>query len=236
MARFLGVLKSAQNLDSEAALPCEKNTLLACAILLTSAAKILPGNDDLVTRFVDELAECLGSRTTAKVAAGLSRSLLLLPVSPSNEGRQTIEPTIISQLLPHLLTFVATPIAEDEAGEDDFKAETRTSITQTLVSFTLAVPQGRRPTALALVVPALLSRAATEGENTRVETSAALMELAGKDQEAFRTVVGQMGKGQRALVEEIIRAGAASGSAGPKQKASDDAQDKAPTIALKINF
>lgn len=228
------MLKGAQKLDSEVALPCEKNTLLACTILLTSGAKVMPAGDELVTRFIDELAECLNSRTTTKVAAGLSRSLLLLSTSVPGDGPHTVESTITAHLLPHLLTFLANP----DPGADDYSylSETRTAITQALQAFVLALPPGRSSAALALILPAFLARASAEGKGTWAETSAALMELAAKDQDAFRGVVGQMGREQRGFVEEVIRAGAAAGNSAGRVRENDEVEDKGPSIALKMNF
>lgn len=239
LARFLAILKGAQKLDSDAALPCEKNTLLACTILLTSAARILPPADDIITRFVDELADCLNSRSTTKVAAGLSRSLLLPPLPPntSTPPQPTSESQIISTLLPHLLTFLTDP--SPAPGTE----ESRTQITQSLLAFTLSLPAARRSPALALVVPAMLKRVSNEGKQAWPETSAALTDLAGKDPDAFRGVIGQMSAGQRAFVEEVIRAGGgAGGGVGAKGRGAkeggegDDAVEKQPSIALKMNF
>ena len=97
---------------------------------------------------------------------------------------------------------------------------------------------------MALVVPTLLSRAATEPAKDDVyrETSARLLELAGTDQTAFRAVVGAMSEAQRAFMEEVIKSGrgmggggaAAHGAAGGRR--SVDEGEHAPTIALKMNF
>ncbi|TKA78055.1 hypothetical protein B0A49_07780, partial [Cryomyces minteri] len=79
LARFLVILRNAQKRESEAALPCERNTLLASTILLTSVSSAFAPSDPLVGQFIDKLIECLESRMTTKTAANCSRSLLLLP-------------------------------------------------------------------------------------------------------------------------------------------------------------
>lgn len=90
---------------------------------------------------------------------------------------------------------------------------------------------------MAVVVPTLLARAAGEdgetddGEAVYRETSARLLELAGVDQAAFRGVVGGMSEGQRAFMEEVIRAGRRTG-----QVEGGKAEGERPTIALKMDF
>ena len=103
---------------------------------------------------------------------------------------------------------------------------------------------------MALVVPTLLSRAATEPakDDAYRETSARLVELASADQTAFRAVVGAMSEGQRAFMEEVIRSGRMGGGAGvgggggghggtARGRGSvEEEEEQAPTIALKMNF
>lgn len=86
--------------------------------------------------------------------------------------------------------------------------------------------------ATALVAPALLSRAASEGAETYRETSARLLELASVDQAAFRGVVAGMSEGQRAFVEEVIRSGKRTGEV----ESEDGGGAAQPTIALKMDF
>ncbi len=64
---------------------------------------------------------------------------------------------------------------------------------------------------MALVLPALLARALSEGQDAYAETSGRLLELASADQTAFRGVVGGLGEGQRGFMEEVIRSGRAGG-------------------------
>lgn len=233
LARFMVVLKHAQKRESEASLPCEKNTLLASTILLTSSAKILLPSDPLIARFVDELAECLTNRSTTKVSAGLSRSLLLLPINASgNESGATVESEIAAHLFPKLIDFVANP--SDIEGTE----ETRSMVAQTLVAFAVALPLEKRALALRVVVPSLLKRAATEGKSTWGDTSVCLMELAGKAQEGFKTSLSQMSAEQKAFVEDVIRqGGVAARVAGDRTNGKGaEGQDRQPTIALKMNF
>lgn len=95
----------------------------------------------------------------------------------------------------------------------------------------------RTPAAMALVLPTLLARASAEGEETYVETSTRLLELAAADQAAFRAVVASMSEGQRGYLEEVIRWGRqAAGEAEKAARAAGAAGGGQPTIELKMNF
>lgn len=85
---------------------------------------------------------------------------------------------------------------------------------------------------MALLIPALLSRASTEGSAVYRETSARLLELAGVDQSGFRGVVGGLSAEQRAFMEEVIREGGKRGDGGGEKKV----EGRGPSIALKMNF
>jgi hypothetical protein len=94
---------------------------------------------------------------------------------------------------------------------------------------------------MALVLPALLARALSEGgqyqqEEVYRETSGRLLELASADQAAFRGVVGGMSEGQRGFLEEVIRSG--RGGDGGRGGAERDVEDgeRGPSIALKMDF
>lgn len=91
-----------------------------------------------------------------------------------------------------------------------------------------------RPTVvgMALVLPALLARALSEGEEVYRETSGRLLELASADQGAFRAVVGAMGEGQRGFMEEVIRSGRGAEKGGVRE----EGVSREPTIALKMDF
>jgi hypothetical protein len=74
LTRFLAILRHAQQREFDAALACEKNSILATTILLSSVASAFSPSDPLVKRFVDDLFDCLNARLTSKVAAGCCRS------------------------------------------------------------------------------------------------------------------------------------------------------------------
>lgn len=229
LGRFLIILKNAQKRESEAAVPCEKNTLLACTILVTTCAKMLPASDPLIARFIDELADCLNNKMTTKVAAGLSRSLLLLYTTTNDDIDAATSMSISAQVLPRLIDFMT------ESSDIEGTEESRVVVAQAVTSFSLAVPSVRRAAALALVISALLRRAAIEGKDVYGDTSSRLLEVASKEQEAFRSIIGAMGAEQRAMVEEVLKsAGPARGHA--RVKSGVGAESSQPTIALKINF
>ena len=159
------------------------------------------------------------------MAANCLRSLLVQS-SPTPADQ-----TIARYLLPRLTTFVTNTDPEDPE-------RARNLVAHTLCQFVASLRKDRVPVAMALVVPALLSRASTEGEGGSAdsgglyrETSTRLLELASADQAAFRGVVAGMNDGQKAFVEEVIRSG--------KQTAaeSDEGDGPAqPSIALKMDF
>jgi len=228
LGRFLIILKNSQKREFEGAVQCEKNSLLACTILVTTCARTLPASDPLTTRFIDELAECLDSKMTTKVAAGLSRSLFLLSTNATENEDTTTESSMSSQLLPHLLTFVGEP-TEIEGAEDS-----RVLIAQALTTYSLATTTDRRATALSIVIPTLLKRAAAEGSDVYPDTSARLLEIAGKEQDTFRAIIGAFDTEQRTLVEEVLRAAPQAGQA--RRQGGVDAESAQPSIALKMNF
>jgi hypothetical protein len=112
-----------------------------------------------------------------------------------------------------------------------------------LTAFTIGLPEKQRPVAMSLVIPSLLSRANSEIENSQGdeeaqiritvyhETSIRMLELAGADQGAFKSIVGGMSEDQKRFLEEIIK----SGRQRVQQKAGSD-ESKEPTIALTMNF
>ncbi|KAJ4369614.1 hypothetical protein N0V83_005376 [Neocucurbitaria cava] len=219
LTRFLAILRHAQQREFDAALACEKNTILATTILLTSAASAYSPGDPLVKRFVDDLFDCLDNRMTSKVAAGCCRSLLLLP------KKGALEMSLAKMMLPQLLTFLANP--SEVEGLD----ESRTTLASTLVAFisTLSQPE-QRQVAAKIVIPALLSRAEKEPKATS-ETAARLLEVAGADQAAFRSVVGGLSAEQRAFMESVLKSGQ-----GPARREVNRDDDGQPKIALKMDF
>ncbi|KAI9718905.1 MAG: hypothetical protein M1812_003789 [Candelaria pacifica] len=219
LKRYLSILLHAQKGETEASLLCVRNTLLASTILLSGGVNIIPPNDPLLVRLLDEMVDCLDDRLTAKVAANCIRSLLLVsPKSPADQA-------IARHLLPRLLTFVTNTSAEDPENA-------RALIAHALCAFVPILEPSKTSTGLALLIPALLSRASTEGHAVYRETSARLLELAGVDQGGFRTVVGSLSAEQRAFMEEVIREGAKRGDGVGEKRV----EGRGPSIALKMNF
>lgn len=104
----------------------------------------------------------------------------------------------------------------------------------TLAKYVAIVSPDHKALAMTLVIPTLLSRAASEGNDTAIcrETSARLLELAAADQIAFRGVVAGMSEAQRGYMEEVIRSGTQSENV-ERDVSGDSGQ---PTIALKMDF
>ncbi|KAI0481014.1 ARM repeat-containing protein [Xylariaceae sp. FL0804] len=251
LRRFLSIYVNAQRRDAPNALQCVKNCLLAMTILFTGGTNQLPASDGLVSRFLDEVMECLTDRMTARIAANCVRSLMLQPApTPADQS-------IARYLLPRLVAFVADTDREDPEGVRRLVAHTLTAFVPTVASGNGGGGGGgsgekekRTQAAMAVVAPALLSRAASEGGSSNEnengggggaavlrETSARLLELAAADQAGFRAVVAAMSDGQRAFMEEVIRAGR-SGADGAGEGADRNGAGEAsqPTIALKMDF
>jgi hypothetical protein len=62
LKRFLSIYMNAQKRETEASLPCVKNTLLANTVLLTSGRNYMSVAEPLVKRFLDEVVDCLSDR------------------------------------------------------------------------------------------------------------------------------------------------------------------------------
>lgn len=220
LTRFLAILKHSQQREFEAALACEKNTILATTVLISSTAPAFESDDPLIKHFVDELFDCLGNRMTSKVAAGCCRSLLLLP------KKGPVETTVASQILPQVLSFLANP--DDVEGLD----ETRTLLAQSLVAFISTLPKpDQKQVAAKLIIPTLLARANKEPKAAS-ETAARLLELAGADQASFRTVVAGLDPAQREFMERVLK----SGGIGAQKRAVQSTESEEPSIALKMDF
>lgn len=239
LTRFLTTLTIAQRRESETSLPCAKNTLLAITILLTTSSYAIPPQDPVLTRVLNELLDCLQDVGLASVAAGCIRSILLTstPKSPTDE-------VIARYLLPRLIAFLTG--IPDNKGEAPIDPENvRTSIAHTLVSFIgtpAAVPRNRLPTAMPLVVSALLARAKREGPSVYKETASRLLEVATIDQALFRSMVAtSMTPEQKSLMEEILRSTETNTNAGKaagrdSMSSGVNGQQAAPTIALRTDF
>lgn len=116
------------------------------------------------------------------------------------------------------------------APEDPENA--RRLIAQTLTQYVASIGSDHAQIVMAVVIPTLLSRSASEGAEVYRETSTRLLEMASTDQTAFRGIVAAMSEGQKAFMEEVIKSGRATGDAS-KDTSSAGGQ---PTIALKMNF
>jgi HEAT repeat-containing protein 5 len=134
--------------------------------------------------------------------------------------------SIARYLLPRLVAFVT-----DTEPEDPEQA--RSLVAQTLCKYVASVDASKVAAAMAIVVPTLLARATTEGEEVYEETSSRLLELAAADQGAFRAVVGGMSGAQKAYLEEVIRAGRQAAAASAK---NPDGESSQPSITLKMDF
>ena len=220
--RFLSTLAHAQRRESETSLPCAKNTLLACTILLTNASRSLAPNDPLITRTLDEMLGCLQDLGLAKVVANCLRSLIM--VSPKNETDESIT----RYLFPHLLRFTADTKLPDPENARSLTAHA-------LTSFVTTTSGDASSAAMCIVIPTLLTRASAEGKAVYLETSKRLLELAGGNlTPVFKGVVAQMSAGQRAFMESVIREGGGAGrSAGENRESVGESE---PSIALKLNF
>ncbi|KAK4115288.1 ARM repeat-containing protein [Canariomyces notabilis] len=219
LRRFLSIYLHAQKREAPTSLACVKNCLLALTILFTGGRNHLPASEPLVERFLEELLDCLTDRMTAKIAANCIRSLLL-QANPTPADQ-----TIARHLLPRLIAFVTNTEPEDPENA-------RSLIAHALCQYVATLSKDRTALAMTLVLPTLLSRAASEGRDAYRETSARLLELAAANQSAFRSVVAGLGEGQRAFMEEVIRSGREGD--GRAQRAGDEASQ--PSIALKMNF
>ncbi|KAF4585721.1 heat repeat protein [Ophiocordyceps camponoti-floridani] len=187
LRRFLSIYLHAQRREEPTSLACVKNCLLATTILLTSGKNVLPATDALVSRYLDELLDCLTDRMTAKMAANCIRSLLLQP-DPT-----AADLSIARSLFPRLIS-----LASDSTADDPEQA--RPLVSHTLCLYASSLQGPRRTAAMTLVIPMLLSRAPTDVPHT----SARLLDLAAVDQPCFRAVVAGMSPSQRALLEDVV--------------------------------
>ncbi|KAI6709425.1 hypothetical protein JHW43_008061 [Diplocarpon mali] len=216
LKRFLSIYLHAQKRESDASLPCVKNTLLASTVLLTSGTNSMSASEPLVTRYLDELIDCLSDRMTAKVAAGCIRTLLL------SATKTPASNSLSRYLLPRLISFATNTTTEDPESA-------RTLIAHALVSYTVSQPSPQRNIAMSVILPTLLARANSEGDGVYKETSARLLDLAGSDQGAFIDVVGGLSGEQRAFMEKVILQG--------RQKVEEKAAGIGePSIALRMDF
>lgn len=239
------ILSNAQRRATESSLACAKNMLLATTILLSSTTTVLNPHDPSTPHLLSQMLDCLADIGLAKVAANCLRSLLLLPShAPSDRA-------IPRYLIPRLLHFVA--ISSAESDPDNARAVVVHALTSFVVTTTSASPTTSASTAttdapsaptkqtstlLTLLIPALLTRAERDGKGVWQETAARLLELAGADQGAFRSVIGRMGVEMRGFMERVIREGGdGSRRAGVANEGGDGSgRGEGPSIELRMDF
>lgn len=122
--------------------------------------------------------------------------------------------------------FITNSDLEDPEGA-------RPLVTQALCQYVGVVEKTRMPAAMSMIIPAIMSRAAAEGEELYAETSSRLLELAAVDQSMFRAIVNNMSSEQRSFLEDVIRSGRQAASSANNSASTSGGQ---PTIALKMNF
>ncbi|PYH94241.1 HEAT repeat protein [Aspergillus ellipticus CBS 707.79] len=236
LTRLLTTLTIAQRRESESSLPCAKNTLLAIAILLTSGGHIIPPQDPVISRVLDELLDCLQDVGLAIVAAGCIRSILLTPnpKSPTSE-------LIARYLTPRLIAFyVGCPQDNGEVPSDP--ENSKTLIARTLVSCVTnsVFAATELPTAISLVMSTLLARAKRDGPGVYKETAGHLLELVKANQAVFRALVATtMSPEQKTLLEEILRSAEVDSAANRNARESAQSgseQQSMPSIALRFDF
>ncbi|KAJ5205442.1 Armadillo-like helical [Penicillium cf. griseofulvum] len=233
LTRFLTILTIAQRRESDISIPCAKNTLLAITFLLTAGAHVIPPQEPVLIRVLDELLDCLQDVGLATVAASCIRSILVKP------GSRSITDEVIGRYLtPRLIAFlVACPLDNGDIPSDP--ENSRTVVARTLVSCisNATFCTSELPAATSLIMSALLARAKREGESVHQESAGHLLELAKADQLTFRTLVATMDADQKSLLEEVLRSvgvGAVPSKTGAD--VADTAPQAAPSIALRMDF
>jgi hypothetical protein len=233
LTRFLTILTIAQRRESDISIPCAKNTLLAITFLLTAGGHVIPPQDPVLIRVLDEFLDCLQDVGLANVAASCIRSILVKP------GSRSITDDVISRYLtPRLIAFlIACPLDNGDIPNDP--ENSRTVIARTLVSCisNATFSASELPAAISLVMSALLARAKREGESVHKESAGHLLELAKADQLAFRALVASMNTDQKGLLEEVLRSvGVGAVASKSDAEAEDNAPQAAPSIALRMDF
>ncbi|KAL1960034.1 hypothetical protein VTO42DRAFT_206 [Malbranchea cinnamomea] len=232
VSRLLSILTIAQRRESNTSLPCAKNTLLSLAILLTASSHIIPPQDPLIPQVLNEMLDCLQDLGLATVTAGCIRSLLLNPAP-----RSATDDAIARFLFPRLIAFITgLPRGSEGEGAPTDPENVKSTITHTLVCCvgSATIPPEATPSALSLLVSALLARGKREGAAVYNEIAARLLELAKVDAATFRGLVATMDEETRALTEEILRGAGGGGQEGARDAAVE--QQSAPSIALRMDF
>lgn len=248
LQRLLTILNQAQRRESDTALLCAKNILLACTILVTTASSAFPPGHPLLICCLDAMLDCLDDLGLGKIAAGCLRSILVAsPKSPTDEAvaRHLFSPLVhftldsgpdpenCRSLIAHALTSWATSLPTTSTHDPSSE------------------PNSAPPTAaaaFAILIPMLLTRAGAEPAPAATvaatiqplfpETAARLLDLAGADPIAFRMTVARMDPNQRAFMEQVLKTGAVWVAQSRRGKVGDgeDGGSGEPSIALKLNF
>lgn len=159
-------------------------------------------------------------KQTAKVAAGCIRTLLLtIHKTPADQS-------IARYLLPLLIAFVTNKSTEDPEAA-------RSLVAHALTSFVTTLASSQKGVAMAVIIPTLLARANTEGEEVYKETSARLLDLAGSDQGSFRGVVAGLSEAQKGFLEGVVQKGRERRDVG---KVGVEEEGREPSIALRMDF
>lgn len=231
LTRFLTILTIAQRRESETSMPCAKNTLLAITFLLTAGGHVLPPQDPVINRVLNELLDCLQDVGLATVAASCLRSILLKP-----NPRYTTDDVISRYLFPRLIAFlVGCPDNGDIPSDPE---NSRTVVARTLV-FCVAnttFSPTELPTAISLIMSALLARAKREGQAVHKESAINLLELAKADQLTFKVLVAGMNPEQKTLLEEVLRSAGIGAGTAKSDESIEDTQQVQPSIALRMDF
>lgn len=212
LARMLLILRNAQQRETEASLPCEKNTLLAMTILVSVAPSDLSADDPLVDRFISELSEGLENPLTCRIVVGCIRTLLIADIATTT-------------LLTTGMTFILNP------SQDDSMIEGKSLMSQSVGAYISKLRPDQRPAGIALAIRALLGRASNEGISVYPETATRVLELANLDNVAFRSIVASVDGKQKLLLQQVLKSGA-----GARRRSSGFAKVGEPTIALKLDF
>lgn len=226
LSRLLVILKNAQKRENEASLPCEKNTILAGTILLTTAHSICDVDDPNISDLVFQVADSLDNLTTAIMAAGCARSLLLIP------GKSSCQQSIKSNLIPRLIHFLITPSDLIEDLADAASVVAQSLVTWTVSLYTSTPSSSKDPLVVAynLVMPVLLQRtsmlknyqsASIQSPTLAVDATPSssvynrwtslcarlFLELATANQATFKAVIPRLDTDMKIVLETVLKSG-----------------------------
>ena len=220
------VMRVAQRREFSSALQCEKNAMLGLSVIFTCVNSLLETGLSVVPKIIDDFIDCLGHGPTTKVAAGCCRSLLI-----QQQGRDEFTEEVASLLIPRLLNFFLSP------SDVDGISETVTTVGQMLCSFVSTLQmESRKQTAIAMITPVLLTKAATEGTASYPEISKRLLELANTSSTSFRSVIALLDTDSKTILEQVLIHGKEHQNLQSKAQAAGRLEGQEPTIALKTDF